>query len=503
MNPPRTLSSLSSSSFICHIDTPRPSSFNHLHSYLQFPQEQLLNESNLINISNHTKQKHHLLSTFNEDDDEEKDQKENEEGIEENNIKNQQYNHQKEYISKFHGVSWYQPEEKWISQISIDEKPIFLGYFDKEEDAAKIFDEMAFKLGDRNELINFNCDKNNKNSFIIPSNHHSCSSTSNDEFLKEGLIHQRNVERCFHICNDIVNSSPLQLPPLNSLAVTTATAARTKTLPSLLPTLIPSTPFSSPSSSPPSSPSSSLSSLSCSSIQCNDVGVEDSNNKDVTKVNDNVHENDNKYLSLSNNMNIDLLKGKEMDEPSSTSSSSSSSPTSSSSSSSTSSSMSLSLNSSLQSDMQRNVTHPVRTVKKTSLKIKSKSQQFRPNKGPSRYVGVRWHRANQKWTSYIRIGGRQMALGAFVCEKEAALKYDQFAARHGRPLKYSHIYTRHVSTCISRSRYKYHPQYMNFASSTHILFYERILIVISILFVCFTPLHLLSFSLFYLTCSYK
>jgi hypothetical protein len=47
----------------------------------------------------------------------------------------------------------------------------------------------------------------------------------------------------------------------------------------------------------------------------------------------------------------------------------------------------------------------------------------------------RWHQANQKWTSYIRVGGKQMALGAFLLEEDAARKYDQYAARHGRPLK--------------------------------------------------------------------
>lgn len=57
------------------------------------------------------------------------------------------------------------------------------------------------------------------------------------------------------------------------------------------------------------------------------------------------------------------------------------------------------------------------------------------DRGPSRYVGVRWHRANQKWTSYIRVAGKQMALGAYEDEETAARKYDEYAARHGRPLK--------------------------------------------------------------------
>jgi len=52
-----------------------------------------------------------------------------------------------------------------------------------------------------------------------------------------------------------------------------------------------------------------------------------------------------------------------------------------------------------------------------------------------RLTGVRWHRANQKWTAYIRINGKQKALGAFYDEEEAARQYDLHAVLHGRPLK--------------------------------------------------------------------
>ena len=49
--------------------------------------------------------------------------------------------------SKFRGVSWYKPGQKWLAQISIDGKQTHLGRFDDEETAARKYDEHADRLG--------------------------------------------------------------------------------------------------------------------------------------------------------------------------------------------------------------------------------------------------------------------------------------------------------------------------------------------------------------------
>ena len=47
--------------------------------------------------------------------------------------------------------------------------------------------------------------------------------------------------------------------------------------------------------------------------------------------------------------------------------------------------------------------------------------------GSSRYKGVGWHKLTDKWQAYIRFDGKQIHLGLFNGQMEAALAYDRKA----------------------------------------------------------------------------
>lgn len=47
--------------------------------------------------------------------------------------------------SKFRGVNWCRRELKWLARIRIDGRLKFLGYFNSEEDAARVYDAAARK----------------------------------------------------------------------------------------------------------------------------------------------------------------------------------------------------------------------------------------------------------------------------------------------------------------------------------------------------------------------
>ena len=42
----------------------------------------------------------------------------------------------------------------------------------------------------------------------------------------------------------------------------------------------------------------------------------------------------------------------------------------------------------------------------------------------SQYKGVQWNKLKQKWKASIKLEGRQIYLGLYTCEEEAALAYD-------------------------------------------------------------------------------
>lgn len=45
--------------------------------------------------------------------------------------------------SKYKGVSWNKQQKKWVANIKVDKKPVFLGYFNNEEDAALAYNFTA------------------------------------------------------------------------------------------------------------------------------------------------------------------------------------------------------------------------------------------------------------------------------------------------------------------------------------------------------------------------
>ena len=61
-----------------------------------------------------------------------------------------------------------------------------------------------------------------------------------------------------------------------------------------------------------------------------------------------------------------------------------------------------------------------------------------PKKGgsSSKFRGVSWHKAGQKWQAKINIDGKLTRLGFFDDEETAARKYDEHAACLGRPLNF-------------------------------------------------------------------
>lgn len=57
--------------------------------------------------------------------------------------------------SKYSGVSWYAPLEKWKAGISKDRVFYYLGYFDSEEEAARTRDKKAVELYGAAASLNF------------------------------------------------------------------------------------------------------------------------------------------------------------------------------------------------------------------------------------------------------------------------------------------------------------------------------------------------------------
>lgn len=58
-------------------------------------------------------------------------------------------------VSKYRGVSWHKPSNKWQSLVKTKGICTHLGYFDDEEEAAKVFDRAVKKIYSRNVILNF------------------------------------------------------------------------------------------------------------------------------------------------------------------------------------------------------------------------------------------------------------------------------------------------------------------------------------------------------------
>ena len=61
----------------------------------------------------------------------------------------------KNNTSGFKGVSWYKPYEKWTARITVNQKTIFLGYFNDLQQAALAYNKAAVKH--QGEFAQLNC----------------------------------------------------------------------------------------------------------------------------------------------------------------------------------------------------------------------------------------------------------------------------------------------------------------------------------------------------------
>lgn len=57
--------------------------------------------------------------------------------------------------SKYKGVSWFKPTQKWRVEIRYQRKSLHLGYFDDEVTAALMYDAKAFELRGEKARLNF------------------------------------------------------------------------------------------------------------------------------------------------------------------------------------------------------------------------------------------------------------------------------------------------------------------------------------------------------------
>ena len=70
--------------------------------------------------------------------------------------------------------------------------------------------------------------------------------------------------------------------------------------------------------------------------------------------------------------------------------------------------------------------------RRSNLRICSQSQNMMNRKkhtSSSKFKGVSWNKERKRWSSQIKLRGKQTHLGYFNCEKEAAEVYDNSANR--------------------------------------------------------------------------
>ena len=62
---------------------------------------------------------------------------------------------QKNRSSKYKGVCWHKDNKKWKAYITYEGKRIHLGYYDIEEEAARVYDKKAIELFGKFAYLNF------------------------------------------------------------------------------------------------------------------------------------------------------------------------------------------------------------------------------------------------------------------------------------------------------------------------------------------------------------
>lgn len=71
------------------------------------------------------------------------------------NAENQYNQKSKKGVSKYKGVVWHKRNRRWMAQIVLNYKTIFLGYRDVESECAKLYDKAARELFGEFAYLNF------------------------------------------------------------------------------------------------------------------------------------------------------------------------------------------------------------------------------------------------------------------------------------------------------------------------------------------------------------
>lgn len=86
-----------------------------------------------------------------------------------------------------------------------------------------------------------------------------------------------------------------------------------------------------------------------------------------------------------------------------------------------------------------NPSNNTKTNLRGCLSNKSNLYNCKPQKGSSKYKGVRWHKQINKWTAQIMYSRKSIYLGSFEDETEAAKAYDKAAKTYFGEFAYLNI----------------------------------------------------------------